>query len=190
MPLNKFKRFRMQIELSDTDVPAAVLNESFEWIPWCPDLLETHAEVKYRSFHQELDSQVFPCLGRMEGCLQLMKEISSKSTFRPEATWLVAQRNSSGNLEYCGTIQGLMTEPGLGTIQNLGVVPIFRGQGLGRALLGKALQGFKRCGANKASLEVTSDNITALGLYQSVGFHKARTVYKVSEASLTGLTRG
>ena len=83
-----------------------------------------------------------------------------------------------------------MTEPGLGTIQNLGVVPIFRGQGLGRALLGKALQGFKRCGANKASLEVTSDNITALGLYQSVGFHKARTVYKVSEASLTGLTRG
>lgn len=190
MLFNKFKRFRMHIELSDTNWPATVLSEAFEWIPWCPDLLETHAEVKYQSFHKELDSQVFPCLGNLEGCLQLMKEISSKSTFRPEATWLVAQRNSSGNLEYCGTIQGLMTEPGLGTIQNLGVVPIFRGQGLGRALLCKALQGFKRCGANKVSLEVTSDNITALGLYQSVGFHKTRTVYKASEANLTGLTGG
>lgn len=190
MPRNNFKRFRMQIELTDTHCPAAVLSESFEWIPWCPNLVETHAEVKYQSFRNELDSQVFPCLGSLKGCLQLMKEISSKSTFTPEATWLVAQRNSSGNLYYCGTIQGLMTEPGLGTIQNLGVVPSFRGQGLGRALLCKALQGFDRCGAKKASLEVTSDNITAIGLYQSVGFHKTQTVYKVSEADLTGLTRG
>ena len=35
--------------------------------------LPVHAEVKYKSFREELDSNVFPCLGDREGCRRLME---------------------------------------------------------------------------------------------------------------------
>ena len=51
-----------------------------------------------------------------------MSEISQKRGFAPEATWLVACAG-----DYCGTVQGVRDRPGLGAIQNLGVVPAHRG---------------------------------------------------------------
>ena len=52
-----------------------------------------------------------------------MAEIAGKPGFLPEATWLVIRSNNPiGRLEYCGTVQGVRDERGVGAIQNLGVV--------------------------------------------------------------------
>ena len=53
-----------------------------------PDLLADHAEAKYQSFRDEIDADVFNCLGELDGCQRLMEEISLKDGFLPEATWL------------------------------------------------------------------------------------------------------
>ena len=77
-----------------------------------------------------------------------------------------------------------MDRNGLGAVQNLGVVPEHRGRGLGKALMYKALDGFKRVGLSRAFLEVTCQNDAAIQLYRQLGFHKARTIYKVVEVAI------
>ena len=77
-----------------------------------------------------------------------------------------------------GTIQGLRVGPVLGAIQNIGVVPDWRGRGLGKELIRRALGGFLDTGCRTVSLEVTTHNLSAIGLYQSVGFEIAETVFK------------
>ena len=110
-------------------------------MPWEESLIDQHAEVKYLSFRSEIDAYVFPCLGDRHGCQRLMREIRRKPGFLPQATWLIACPDG-----YCGTVQGVMDRGPIGAIQNVGVVPAYRGLGLGRALVRQALEGFYQAG--------------------------------------------
>ena len=57
MSLAYFKRFRMEISLYDP--PAAPrLPDGYFWVPWDESLVEHHAEVKFHSFHEEIDATV------------------------------------------------------------------------------------------------------------------------------------
>lgn len=172
-----FKRYRMEFELFDPP-PLPVLPAGFTWVAWTDDLLEAHAEVLACSFHEEIDAQVFPSLSSRRGCLQLMAAIRARSGFRPEATWLVACGEQA-----VGSVQGVCDRV-VGAIQNLGVVPAYRGHGLGRALLLQALHGFRHAGLGRALLEVTAQNQTAVQLYHGLGFRRRKTVYKAVEAQL------
>jgi ribosomal protein S18 acetylase RimI-like enzyme len=172
MTMTYYKRFRMEIDLNGA-ITSAVLPRSFTWVPWDETLLEKHAEVKFRSFVGEVDAYVFPCLGDPVGCLRLMSEIRRKPGFLPGATWLVASVEG-----YVGAVQGVMDQGPIGAIQNVGVLPSFRGQGLGRALVRRALAGFAQAGLQRAYLEVTAQNDGAVNLYRTVGFQRAKTLYK------------
>jgi ribosomal protein S18 acetylase RimI-like enzyme len=175
--ISYFKRFKMEIELPGPPVP--LLPDGYQWIPWDDGLLETHAEVMYACFRDEIDAVVFPSLGDRRGCSQLMNEIRRKHGFLPEATWLLASPAGC-----CGSVQGLRDKSGLGAIQNLGVTPLCRGQGCGRLLLLKALQGFYRAGLERAFLEVTAQNEAAVRLYHRLGFRRAKTLYKAVETAV------
>jgi ribosomal protein S18 acetylase RimI-like enzyme len=186
MGLTYFKRLRMEIDLAGRKLASAAPPPGYCFVAWDESLLETHAETKYLSFRSEIDSNVFPCLGEYSGCVRLMHEIRQKPGFLPEATWLMARRSSEQSnreLEFCGTIQGIIDRNGIGAVQNLGVVPDQRGLGIGRALMCQALDGFQRVGLERVFLEVTCQNEAAIRLYRQLGFHKARTIYKVVEVA-------
>jgi ribosomal protein S18 acetylase RimI-like enzyme len=172
MATTYYKRFRMEIDLNQA-ITLPVLPETFVWVPWTETLLEHHAEVKYRSFLGEIDAYVFPSLGDRYGCRRLMAEIRRKPGFLPGATWLIAC--SEG---YVGTVQGVMDQGPIGAIQNVGVIPSYRGLGLGQALVRRALVGFCQAGLHRAYLEVTAENAAAVQLYRNVGFRKAKILYK------------
>ncbi len=186
MGLTYFKRYRMEIELG-RGIAEPQLPLGYRFVAWDESLVDVHAEVKYLSFREEIDSNVFPCLGEYAGCSRLMAEISQKPGFLPPATWLLAYDPPPSRRrvesDYCGTIQGIRDRNGMGAIQNLGVVPDHRGQGLGRALMLKALQGFQAAGLRQVFLEVTAQNDGAIRLYRQLGFEKARTIYKVVEVA-------
>ncbi len=175
-----FKRFRMDADLATRRVPRS-LPPGYRFVPWNEALLDVHARTKFRSFRTEIDATVFPCLGDLDGCRRLMREIRGKSGFLPSATWLVVCNDARGELEWCGTIQGVVDRFGVGSIQNIGVVPVQRGRGLGTCLIEQALAGFRSHGLRRASLEVTAGNSRAVRLYQQLGFRKAKTVYKIVE---------
>ena len=65
-------------------------------------------------------------------------------------------------------------------MQNVGVVPGWRGLGLGRALVMRALHGFRTAGMRAVYLEVTAANGHAVDLYRDLGFRCTRTVYKLT----------
>ncbi len=177
-----FKRFRMDVDLAAPRV-SRPLPPGYRFVAWSEGLLDVHARTKFRSFRTEIDAVVFPCLGNLEGCRRLMREIRGKSGFLPGATWLVVRNDAFGDLEWCGTIQGVVDRLGLGSIQNIGVVPSLRGHGLGTCLIEQALAGFRSHGLRKASLEVTAENSRAVRLYQRLGFRRTKTVYKVVDAA-------
>ena len=192
-----FKRFRMDLALAGTGPglafpPAeALLAPGYRLVPWHDGLIDAHARTKFRSFRSEIDAVVFPCLGDLEGCRRLMREIRGKGGFLPGATWLIARSRPRpaeaapdaiarpAEVDWCGTIQGVIDASGAGSIQNIGVVPGHRGLGLGSVLIAQALRGFADQGLGRATLEVTADNIRAVQLYQRLGFSRAKTIYKV-----------
>ncbi len=177
MKISYFKRFKMEVDL---DLIPAVppLPPEYAFVPWDEPLLESHAEVKFLCFQDEIDATVFPSLGSRSGCRCLMGEIRRKIGFLPQATWLLAYGD-----EYCGTVQGVAERGQLGAIQNLGIVPAHRGRGLGRALLLQAMHGFRQVGLPRAFLEVTAQNEAAVLLYRRLGFRSRKTVYKAVETA-------
>ena len=184
MSVTYFKRYRMQIDLREQVVPGDELPEGYRLYRWDPALIGGHAEAKYQSFRYEVDANVFPCLGDLNGCRKLMHEISCKDGFLPQTTWLMGY--AAGDIRattYCGTIQGIHDQRGVGSIQNVGIAPDHRGRGLGTHLLMHSLAGFFALGIRQVTLEVTAQNEGAIRLYQRMGFRTVRTVYKTSRVA-------
>ncbi|MEQ1827335.1 MAG: GNAT family N-acetyltransferase [Pirellula sp.] len=189
MPVVYFKRYRMCIELDRVDLDSPSMRYSVPndvmFIPWSDRLVGQHASAKWESFRNEIDAIVFPCLGDKEGCRQLMRDLAQRNNFVLEATWLaVVAKNGVPDIP-AGTIQGLRLDNLEGAIQNVGVVPRFRGRGIGKSLLVKALCGFRDSGCKRVNLEVTIHNVGAVRLYESIGFQYKETVFKVGNVPVT-----
>jgi ribosomal protein S18 acetylase RimI-like enzyme len=182
MGLTYFKRYRMEIKLVGLDLSGPASPEGYFFLSWNDSLLEAHAETKYWSFRDEIDAHVFPCFTELAGCQRLMREITQKEGFLPEATWLAVYRGRQPKrFEPCGTIQGLRDRHGMGSVQNVGVTPTHRNRRLGTNLMFRALEGFQRAGLTRVHLEVTADNQGAIRLYRRLGFVTVKTVFKAAE---------
>jgi ribosomal protein S18 acetylase RimI-like enzyme len=187
MGLTYFKRYRMECDLATAFTDRAWTVSGYTLLPFESSLIQQHAMTKFESFCHELDSHVFPCLGRKDGCLRLMREIASRSCFAPESTWLCRYTDpATAQSIPVGTIQGLEID-GWGAIQNLGIIPEHRGKGLGSWLLHRAAEGFRQLGLSRMHLEVTTDNIDAIRLYERLGFRKAQVIYKAAEVLGAGV---
>lgn len=64
----------------------------------------------------------------------------------------------------------------LGHVKDFAVHPDRRGEGVGTALLSRALSTLATRGASSVKLEVRADNDAAIGLYRDFGFEHFRTV--------------
>jgi ribosomal protein S18 acetylase RimI-like enzyme len=182
MDLNYFKRYRMEIDLFGRDLNNIPIPNGYSFVPWDESLMEAFAQVKYLSFRNEIDANVFPCFTDLNGCRRLMGDIVRKPGFLPDATWLAVYKSEDQNLPtYCGTIQGIRDKTGLGAVQNLGITPEHRDLGLGTCLLFRGLEGFQRAGIRRVFLEVTAQNTGAIRLYHRLGFVTVKTVYKAVE---------
>lgn len=182
MGLTYFKRYRMEFDFADP-IWEASAPANYELVPFGEELIREHATAKFRSFARELDANVFPCLGRKDGCLQLMREIASRDSFVASSTWLLRYCDPmTQTREPVGTVQGIQVD-GWGSIQNLGVDPTHRGRGLGSVLLGRAALGFRNVGLTHMHLEVTNDNTGAVRLYERLGFKRAQVVYKAADVA-------
>ena len=180
MPVVYFKRYRMQFDFIEREIPNEKRSSRLEYLDWDERLVVQHGLAKWESFRREMDVSVFPCLGNKEGCKKLMRDLANRDNFVPEATWLALDREPGARTgRAIGTIQGLRTNALVGSIQNIGVIPDFRGKGVGRELIRHALVGFRDVGCRYVNLEVTIHNLGAIRLYESIGFRHLETVFKV-----------
>lgn len=92
---------------------------------------------------------------------------------KPEAVMLVARRNAPDALtgrSLSGYIAARINADEL-HVNNIGVWPESRRQGVGGALLGAALEEAVRRGAVEAVLEVRASNLPARRMYERFGFN-------------------
>ena len=182
MAMQQIRRYRMEIDLGRAVLPKPLLPDGYVWRKWDPELLERHALVKWESFRSDFDSRVFACLGELDSCRRLMCEITRQRNFVPNSTWMIAfHPHDDWPAADCATIQGLKRSWRHGAIQNVGVVPDHRGQGLGRALVLQSLLGFRRARLKRVLLEVTAGNRIAVDLYRSIGFRITRSMFRPAQ---------
>lgn len=165
----RLTRHRMEIRLNGLP-PVPVLPDRLLWVPWDDTLLPVHADTHFKAFADCLDRYLFPSFQDPAGCWYTLRQIRDKVGFLPDATWLVAGANGA-----CATIQCIQEGWGYGSIQNVGVIPAYRGKGLGEALVLRALHSFAAGGLRKGTLEVTAENSAAFRLYLRMGFRKMNT---------------
>ena len=177
------KRYQMILDLSTVTLSDSPLPEGFHFLAWHPAFAERHAKTKYFSFCNEIDARIFPTFRQYDSCLRLMRSIAGKPGFIPGVTWLIVQGEPFKEVKDCAAIQGLKHNDSLGAIQNVAVLPDFRGRGLGHALVQKSLHGFRTAGLQSVTLEVTAGNTPAVRLYEKLGFRTAKTVYKETVVS-------
>jgi ribosomal protein S18 acetylase RimI-like enzyme len=72
-----------------------------------------------------------------------------------------------------GTVVGERWQDGVGYVAEVAVARRARGRGYGRALLLAMFAAFREAGLTKAELSVHGRNVSALGLYESVGMKPA-----------------
>jgi ribosomal protein S18 acetylase RimI-like enzyme len=93
-----------------------------------------------------------------------------RQSFDP-GLWRVAVSHEDGVV---GALIGVITE-GKGFIETLGVVPAWRGRGVGLVLLRSSFAEFGRRGIETVALDVDSENATgAVALYERAGMHVTR----------------
>ncbi len=93
--------------------------------------------------------------------------------------YVVARDDDGSVLGYAGLARGA---DGVSGVQTIGVAPGAQGRGTGRALLADLLSA---AGSDRVMLEVRTDNVPAISLYESVGFTRVgrrRRYYQPSGA--------
>ncbi len=178
MPTQYVKRNQMEFDFASTVLPPLAMPPGFCCVPWKPELLDIHADVKHRGFRDDSDAKIFPTFRSAERCRMLMESIASSNSFLPEATVLILCGEKDLMFTYVAAIQGMRHSKEVGAIQNVAVVPEFRRCGLGRALVLGSLHGFRNAGVRKVTLEVTADNFPAVRLYERLGFRTYKVYFR------------
>jgi mycothiol synthase len=131
--------------------------EGITLLTWSADTVDQFFQAYHDSFR---DRPSFPNPSAAEW---VQGNLESEG-FRPDLSWLAC---------YSGEPAGFLTADvfsGLGWISQVGVTPAWRGKGLARALMVKALNRFKASGLQQAALHVNINNPTAINLYSRLGF--------------------
>ena len=185
--INTFTRYKMRISLDSWKCPLIQLPAGFEMVPWSTNLIQKHSEAIYRSFKDSIDAKYFVTFTQQSRCEDFMRYLVHNSGFLPSATWLLREKTGSGaarllhlpgSSKLAGTIQGLINQEFIGAIQNVGILPEYRGRGLSKLLLYYCLWGYQQAGLKIAQLEVTQTNEVAINLYKKIGFQVTEVIEK------------
>ena len=109
-----------------------------------------------------LDKELFPYSPWSAG--QYREEISA-----PTRLFVVALDDASSVIGYAGVFAPGGAEADILTV---GVVPMHRGQGIARSLMARITQWAIDQGSIAMMLEVKTDNVEAISLYESLGYSK------------------
>jgi len=143
-------------------------------VPPVADLhIETYSEANAALFEMTLlrtyhGSQDCPELDGLRSGAEILEGHRAQGVWRAETWWLAHQDGQPAGV--C-----LLTEleDGAGwDLSYLGVVPEFRGRGLGHALTLHALHAARTLGASEVLVAVDARNAPALALYDAAGFRR------------------
>lgn len=127
-------------------------------------------EVIYQSYRGGIDAKANSGYRTREGCADLMDALVGSAwcgMFDEELTQVAVDRDS-GRL--CGVAVASTISDSTGHLGQISVLPLYQGEGVGRALVTRALLVGRQMGLAALTLAVTDENASAVHLYRSCGF--------------------
>jgi len=137
------------------------LAEGYAWTPFSPERRGEFAEVFYRTLEGSLDAPELPVCPDAE---RLMLSFEERGGFEPEDFALLEGPGGPEGLLLAAAVSGRFE------ILYMGLVPEARGRGLGRALVGRAIERAAARGAGRVGVFVDRRNGPAVNIYTAAGF--------------------
>src|ERR1700731_3579182 len=142
---------------------------------WNDRYFEPCAKLIYLSYADHVDGEINDQYRSMTGALRFLKNIillPGCGQFVPAASFVLRQPGSD---ELVAAVLTSEVSPGVGHTTQICVVPGFQGHGLGRMLMQKSSDALRGLKFKELTLTVTSENRTAVQLYDRLGFHTIKS---------------
>lgn len=152
----------MRLELP-ANLPPLLLEDQLTWRDFHHAGEYAFGQVITETYRQSLDCPALEGVRRIEDVIAGHR---ASGIFTPQSWWLaIFQGQPAGVLLLNDTLSGNSCD-----VVYLGVAPPFRGQGIGRAMLRRAMHETAQRGATAVTLAVDDANAPAARLYESEGF--------------------
>lgn len=155
-----------------------------EWViqRWDDRYFEPLAELILSAYAGHMDSNINDQYATREGALKFLKNIvvfPGCGVFQPDASFVAFEGHSGGSrwveqqaggAQLAGALLVSQVAPRVAHVTQVCVRRELQGQGLGRALMSRALDYLGYKGFEGVSLSVTAENLAAVELYRRLGF--------------------
>ncbi|HEY2352380.1 MAG TPA: GNAT family N-acetyltransferase [Candidatus Acidoferrum sp.] len=142
---------------------------------WNDRYFEPCAKLIYLSYADHVDGEINDQYRSVPGALRFLKNIillPGCGQFVPGASFVLRQPGSD---ELVAAVLTSEVSPGVGHTTQICVLPGFQGHGLGRMLMNKSSDALRSLKFKELTLTVTSENRTAVQLYDRLGFHTIKS---------------
>jgi ribosomal protein S18 acetylase RimI-like enzyme len=137
---------------------------------WHDRFFESCAKLIYLAYANHVDGDINDQYRSRHGALKFLKNIvllPGCGQFQPAASFVLRHPGSD---DLVGAVLTSEVAPGVGHTTQLCVQPGFQGHGLGRILMQTSAEALRALKYNELTLTVTSENHTAVHLYERLGF--------------------
>jgi ribosomal protein S18 acetylase RimI-like enzyme len=169
--LTRHDRFFMEVNRSViVRLQARELQAGISFCPYSDRLSEELAHLVSASYRGHVDSEINDQYRSIPGARHFLTNIvrfPGCGNFSPVASTLAADQRSG---RVCGACLASSVSSNSGHVTQLCVLPALRGTRLGYELLRRTLSNMASAGCANVSLTVTTSNLAAIRLYESVGF--------------------
>ncbi|HEY2461993.1 MAG TPA: GNAT family N-acetyltransferase [Candidatus Acidoferrum sp.] len=142
---------------------------------WNDRYFEPCAKLIYLAYANHVDGEINDQYRSRAGALKFLKNIillPGCGQFIPAASFVLRQPGSD---ELVAAVLTSEVSPGVGHTTQICVLPGYQGHGLGRTLMNASSEALRSMKFRELTLTVTSDNHTAVHLYEQLGFTTIRT---------------
>jgi ribosomal protein S18 acetylase RimI-like enzyme/RimJ/RimL family protein N-acetyltransferase len=142
---------------------------------WTDRCFEPCARLIERAYSRHVDSEINEQYRSEAGASRFLRNVvllPGCGQFLPEASLVIP---GAGRHELHGVVLTSVVAPRVAHVTQICLLPNLQGKGLGRALLGAAIEALRARHFLGLSLTVTSSNAPAVLLYESEGFRVLRT---------------
>ncbi len=170
-----YMRQFMLLDLVKKTEAVPSVNSGLRLDRWNDRYFEPCAKLIYLAYANHVDGDINDQYRTRHGALKFLKNIillPGCGQFLPNASFVL---HHPGSDELAGAILTSEVSTGVGHTTQICVMPGFQGHGLGRALMLTAAETLRALKFTELTLTVTTENRTAVHLYERLGFSKVKT---------------
>jgi ribosomal protein S18 acetylase RimI-like enzyme len=142
---------------------------------WNDRYFDPCAKLIYLAYANHVDGEINDQYRSRGGALKFLKNIillPGCGQFVPGASFVL---HEPGSDELVAAVLSSEVSPGVGHTTQICVLPGFQGHGLGRMLMQTSADALRSLKFRELTLTVTSENRTAVQLYEKLGFHTIKS---------------